>query len=133
MDAGMGNDFTSSPIQLRGFAEGEKQAPAVGPEASARPGLEVRRMTGADVLSFRMESAEWKLPSRRKIGLLALILTETALFSIFVAAYGYYIGKSLTGPYPKDVLELPIVATICVLSCGVTLLLAVCAFECGVM
>jgi|SRR5262245_5620832 len=88
-------------------------------------------MTGADVLSFRMESAEWKLPSRRKIGLLALILTETALFSIFVAAYGYYIGKSLTGPYPKDVLELPIIATICLLSSSVTILLAERAFERG--
>jgi len=86
-------------------------------------------MTGADVLSFRMESAEWKLPSRRKIGLLALILTETALFSIFVAAYGYYIGKSLTGPYPKDVLGWPIIATICLLSSSVTILLAERAFE----
>ncbi|MCI0661054.1 MAG: cytochrome c oxidase subunit 3 [Acidobacteria bacterium] len=86
-------------------------------------------MTSADILSFEIESAEWKLPSRRKTALLALILTETALFSIFVAAYSYYIGKSLTGPYPKDVLGWPIIATICLLSSSVTIVLAERAFE----
>jgi cytochrome c oxidase subunit 3 len=67
--------------------------------------------------------------TRRKAGLLALILTETTLFSIFVAAYVYYIGRSLTGPYPKDVLELPIIATICLLSSSATIVLAERAFE----
>jgi cytochrome c oxidase subunit III len=67
--------------------------------------------------------------SRRKAALLALILTETTLFSIFVAAYVYYIGRSLTSPYPKDVLELPIIATICLLSSSVTIVLAERAFE----
>jgi cytochrome c oxidase subunit 3 len=67
--------------------------------------------------------------SRRKAALLALILTETTLFSIFVAAYVYYIGRSLTGPYPKDVLELPIIATICLLSSSATIVLAERAFE----
>ena len=31
-----------------------------------------------------------------------------ALFTIFVVAYLVYIGKSASGPQPKDVLELPI-------------------------
>jgi cytochrome c oxidase subunit III len=88
-------------------------------------------MTSADVLSFELESAGWTLPSRRKTALLALILTETALFSIFVAAYVYYIGKSLTGPFPKEVLKLPIIATICLLSSSVTIILAERAFERG--
>src|SRR5262245_47549831 len=66
--------------------------------------------------------------SRRKVALLALILTETTLFSIFVAAYVYYIGRSLTGPYPRDVLRLPIIATICLLSSSVTIILAERAF-----
>ncbi|MCI0338682.1 MAG: cytochrome c oxidase subunit 3 [Acidobacteria bacterium] len=86
-------------------------------------------MTSADALSRGIESAEWKLPSRRKAALLALILTETALFSIFVAAYVFYLGKSLTGPYPKDVLELPIIATICLLSSSLTIVFAERAFE----
>jgi cytochrome c oxidase subunit 3 len=78
-------------------------------------------------------SDEWMLPSRRKVALLALILTETTLFAIFVAAYVYYIGRSLTGPYPKDVLGLPIIATICLLSSSVTIVLAerACARENG--
>jgi cytochrome c oxidase subunit III len=81
-----------------------------------------------DAVSLGVESAEWELPSRRKSALLALILTETTLFSIFVAAYVYYIGKSLTGPYPRDVLGLPIIATICLLSSSVTIVLAERAF-----
>jgi cytochrome c oxidase subunit III len=85
-------------------------------------------MTGADALSLAAESAEWKLPSRRKTALLALILTETTLFSIFVSAYVYYIGKSLTGPYPGDVLRLPFIATICLLSSSATIVLAERAF-----
>ena len=69
----------------------------------------------------------WKatLPYRGKVGILALILTESAFFSIFVVAYVFYIGKSLTGPYPKDVLSAPIVNTICLLSSSVTIVLAI--------
>jgi len=69
----------------------------------------------------------WKatLPYRGKVGILALILTESAFFSIFVVAYVFYIGKSLSGPFPKDVLSPPIVNTICLLSSSVTIVLAV--------
>jgi cytochrome c oxidase subunit III len=67
---------------------------------------------------------EWKLPSRRKVAIACLILTETALFSIFVAAYLFYLGKSLTGPTPREVLELPVLSTICLLSSSVTIMLA---------
>ena len=37
-----------------------------------------------------------------------LIAAEAAIFTIFVVAYIFYIGKSLTGPQPKDVLHVPI-------------------------
>ena len=69
----------------------------------------------------------WKatLPYRGKVGILALILTESAFFSIFVVAYIFYIGKSLSGPFPKDVLSPPIVNTICLLSSSITIVLAV--------
>jgi cytochrome c oxidase subunit III len=75
----------------------------------------------------------WKatLPYRGKVGILALILTESAFFSIFVVAYVFYIGKSLSGPYPKDVLSPPIVNTICLLSSSVTIVLAIRALRAG--
>jgi cytochrome c oxidase subunit 3/cytochrome o ubiquinol oxidase subunit 3 len=75
----------------------------------------------ADALALERE---WKLPDRGTIGIVFLILTETALFSIFVVAYLVYAGKSLTGPFPKDVLDLPIVASICLLSSSLTIVFA---------
>ncbi|HTD15246.1 MAG TPA: hypothetical protein VK673_08700, partial [Chthoniobacterales bacterium] len=50
---------------------------------------------------------EWRLPSPRKVGLTLVILTESSLFTIFVVAYLFYIGKSLNPPYPWQVLEFP--------------------------
>jgi cytochrome c oxidase subunit III len=67
---------------------------------------------------------ETTLIDRGKVGLICLIFTEIALFSIFVTAYVFYIGKSLNGPYPKDVLTLPIWATICLLSSSATVEMA---------
>ena len=67
---------------------------------------------------------EWELPDRGTIGIIFLIITETALFTIFVVAYLVYIGRSLTGPYPKDVLELPILSTVCLLSSSLTIVFA---------
>lgn len=74
---------------------------------------------------------EWKLPSSRKVAIACLVLTETCLFSIFVAAYLFYVGKSLTGPTPREVLELPVLSTICLLSSSVTIVLAEGAFKKG--
>jgi cytochrome c oxidase subunit 3/cytochrome o ubiquinol oxidase subunit 3 len=71
------------------------------------------------------------LPSRGRVGILALILTESAFFSIFVAAYIFYIGKSLSPPYPRDVLSPPIVNTICLLSSSATIVFAVRALRLG--
>jgi cytochrome c oxidase subunit III len=65
------------------------------------------------------------LPRRGHVGILALILTESAFFSIFVVAYIFYLGKSLTGPFPKDVLSPPILNTICLLSSSITIVLAI--------
>jgi cytochrome c oxidase subunit 3 len=69
-------------------------------------------------------TGEWRLPDRGTMGVIFLIITETALFTIFVVAYLVYTGKSLTGPYPKDVLDLPILASICLLSSSVTIVFA---------
>src|ERR1043166_3165716 len=66
-------------------------------------------------------SGTWTLPDRGKVGMAALIIAESAIFTIFVVAYLYYVGKSLTGPTPRDVLETPIFYTICLLSSSLTI------------
>jgi cytochrome c oxidase subunit 3 len=67
----------------------------------------------------------WVLPTRGRVGMLSLIAAESAIFTIFVVAYIFYIGKSVLGPTPADVLELPIFSTICLLSSSLTIHLAV--------
>src|ERR1700757_1620761 len=62
----------------------------------------------------------WTLPYRGKVAMASLIIAESAIFTIFVVAYLFYIGKSLTGPTPKEVLETPIFFTICLLSSSIT-------------
>ena len=62
----------------------------------------------------------WTLPHRGKVGMACLIIAEAAIFTIFVVAYLYYAGRSLTGPTPREVLETPIFYTICLLSSSLT-------------
>ena len=45
-----------------------------------------------------------------------LIAAEAAIFTIFVVAYIFYFGKSVSGPTPQQVLEVPIFNTVCLLS-----------------
>jgi len=63
----------------------------------------------------------WSLPYRGTVGMASLIIAESAIFTIFVIAYLYYIGKSLTGPTPREVLKIPIFYTICLLSSSLTI------------
>jgi len=35
----------------------------------------------------------WKLPYRGKVGMACLIFAESAIFTIFVVAYLFYVGK----------------------------------------
>jgi cytochrome c oxidase subunit 3 len=67
---------------------------------------------------------EWRLPDRGRIGVLCLIATESALFTIFVVAYLFYMGASQVGPTARQVLELPIWPTVCLLSSSVTVMIA---------
>jgi cytochrome c oxidase subunit III len=69
---------------------------------------------------FPETTAAWKLPYRGKVGMACLIIAESAIFTIFVVAYLFYIGKSLSGPTPREVLETPIFYTICLLSSSLT-------------
>ena len=66
----------------------------------------------------------WSLPDRGKVAMAGLIVAESAIFTIFVVAYLFYVGKSLTGPTPGEVLETPIFYTICLLSSSITVHLA---------
>ena len=63
----------------------------------------------------------WKLPYRGKVGMASLIFAESAIFTIFVVAYLFYVGKDLSGPTPGEVLETPIFYTICLLSSSLTI------------
>src|SRR5262249_41247693 len=63
----------------------------------------------------------WKLPYRGTVGMACLLFAESAIFTIFVVAYLFYVGKSLSGPTPREVLETPIFYTVCLLSSSLTI------------
>ena len=72
---------------------------------------------------------EWRLPDKGKVGMICLIVAEAAIFIIFVLAYIFYLGKNLSGPTPGEVLKLPVLGTICLLSSSLTVHFAVSALE----
>ena len=78
----------------------------------------------AATTSFPNTATAWHLPSRGKVAMAGLIIAESAIFTIFVVAYLFYLGKSTTGPTPREVLETPIFYTICLLSSSLTIHLA---------
>jgi cytochrome c oxidase subunit III len=71
-------------------------------------------------------SHEWRGP----VGMWCLIAAESAMFSIFVVAYLYYAGKSLSGP-TANVLSVPILGSICLFSSSITIVFAERAIERG--
>jgi cytochrome c oxidase subunit 3 len=82
-------------------------------------------------IAIAKPAESWTLAPRGRVGVLALILTESAFFSIFVVAYIFDIGRSLTGPFPRNVLTPPIINTICLLSSSITIVFAVRALQAG--
>jgi cytochrome c oxidase subunit 3 len=82
-------------------------------------------MSATPLTVSEISSAAWTLPSRGRVGMLCLIAAEAAIFTIFVVAYLFYLGKNVTGPTPKEVLEAPIFLTVCLLSSSITIHLAV--------
>ncbi len=77
-------------------------------------------MSAAAISPIEIPKA-WALPYRGKVAMASLIIAESAIFTIFVVAYLFYLGKSFTGPTPKEVLETPIFYTICLLSSSLTI------------
>ena len=82
-----------------------------------------------DSVVLKQSADAWKLPEKGKVGMICLIVAEAAIFIIFVLAYVFYIGKSLSGPTPAEVLKLPVFATVCLLSSSITVHFAVSALE----
>ena len=76
-------------------------------------------------ISMPQTAPSWRLPRRGPVGILLFILAESAIFSVFVTAYLYYIGRSLTGPTPREVLEFPVLMTVSLLSSSLTVHLAI--------
>jgi cytochrome c oxidase subunit III len=74
-------------------------------------------------LTLSPQQLGWS-PTRGRVGMCALIAAEAAIFTIFVVAYLFYIGKSLSGPMPREVLSPPFFYTVCLLSSSLTIHLA---------
>jgi cytochrome c oxidase subunit 3/cytochrome o ubiquinol oxidase subunit 3 len=53
--------------------------------------------------------------------MLLFIVAEIAIFGVFVTTYLYYIGRSLTGPTPAEVLHFPVAMTVSLLSSSLTI------------
>ena len=76
--------------------------------------------------SIVLPPSEMPLPHqlRGKVGMWCLIGAESAIFSIFVVAYLYYAGKSLSGPTPSQVLHVPVFNSICLFASSFTIVMA---------
>ena len=80
-------------------------------------------------LSITPREQPWVLPSRGTVGISCVIVAESAVFIIFVVAYIFYLGKSISGPSPRDALEVPVFSTICLLSSSLTVYFSVAALR----
>lgn len=80
-------------------------------------------------LTYSRAEQPWTQPYKGAVAMLSLITAESAIFTIFVVAYVYNIGKSLYGPTPGQVLGIPIFTSICLLSSSLTIWLAERAIE----
>lgn len=82
-------------------------------------------MTSLTTSAIQLPEAREQFSSRGRVGMFGLIAAESAIFTIFVVAYLFYVGKTSIGPAPKDVLEPPILYTVCLLSSSITIHAAV--------
>src|SRR5260370_3971719 len=80
-----------------------------------------------------LSGCRWNPRARGPVGMYCLIAAQVAIFTIFVVAYIFYIGKSLAGPQPRDVLHTPIFLTSCLLSSSLTIHIAVRFLKGGTM
>ena len=85
----------------------------------------------APSVTMPQADVRWSLPARGPVGMYGLIAAESAIFTIFVVAYLFYMGKSVAGPQPRDVLHVPVFFTICLLSSSITIHVAVKSLRTG--
>jgi cytochrome c oxidase subunit III len=76
-------------------------------------------------LTIQEDDVSWNPPARGPVGMYCLIAAEVTIFTIFLVAYIFYIGKSATGPQPREVLHVPVFLTVCLLSSSLTIHFAV--------
>ena len=77
----------------------------------------------ASTLTVPQSEMPMSLHLRGRVGMWSMIVAESAIFTIFVVAYLYYAGKSLSGPTPREVLEVPIFISICLFSSSFTIVM----------
>jgi len=61
---------------------------------------------------------------RGRVGMWGLITAESTIFLIFVVMYLYSAGKSVSGPTPREVLDVPYFISICLFSSSFTIVMA---------
>jgi cytochrome c oxidase subunit III len=66
----------------------------------------------------------WVLPSAGRVGMFSLITAEACIFVIFIVAYLFYLGKSVSGPTPA-ILHPPVFLSVCLIGSSGTMELAV--------
>ena len=85
----------------------------------------------ASTLTVPQPEMPMSLHLRGRVGMWCLIVAESAIFTIFVVAYLYYAGKSITGPTPREVLDVPIFISICLFSSSFTIVMGEKAIDSG--
>lgn len=80
-------------------------------------------------LEHAHNESEWRLPSRGVVAMTSLIIAESTIFTIFVTAYLYNLGRDTHGPTPKEVLDIPWFYSICLISSSFFIVLAEHAIE----
>jgi len=84
-------------------------------------------------LQQSLQAVPWTQPKRGTVAMASLITAESAIFTIFVVAYLYYLGRDTVGPKPSEVLDVPIFYTVCLLSSSFFIWLAERAIDHGKM
>ncbi|HEV2135584.1 MAG TPA: heme-copper oxidase subunit III [Terracidiphilus sp.] len=71
-------------------------------------------------------------PSRGMVAMSCLIIGESAIFTLFIVAYVFFMGRNVSGPTPA-ILSPPWVNTVCLLASSFTVLFAERAIDRGQM
>jgi len=126
---------TSPPAEynFETFASSTQPSTALGPQTSGRPGLEVRidqlmmrrpQWTNEDAITIPLSPAEWRLPSRRKMAVACFDRHRNGDVHDLRRRVPVLPRQEFDGPYPNQVLETPILSTICLLGSSLTIVFA---------